>query len=115
MKLILSQHRGISKGLPNVFLFQIREIGDDLRRRHAVGHEVDDMGHGDADAVYGGPAGQHVRILGDAIERVRHVVLSVIVAHDDDGADRPLFAAGPSSIAAFVAAAAPLDRRPPLL
>ena len=34
----------------------------------------------------GGPAGQHVRILGDAIERVRHAVLSFIVAHDDHGA-----------------------------
>src|ERR1017187_9999093 len=41
VELILSQHLGVGESLPNIFLFQIRKIGDDLRGRHAVGHEVD--------------------------------------------------------------------------
>ena len=34
--------------LTDVFLFEIRQFLDDLRRRHAVGHEVDDVGDRDA-------------------------------------------------------------------
>jgi hypothetical protein len=45
VKLILRQRRGVHESLPNVFLVEVWEIGDDLRRRHAVGDEVDDMGH----------------------------------------------------------------------
>ena len=44
VKLIPRQRRGVRESLPNVFLVEVWEIGDDLRRCHAVGDEVDDIG-----------------------------------------------------------------------
>ena len=72
VKLVLGKSRGVRQCLPNVFFFEVRQVGDDLRGRHAVGDEVDDVGDGDAKAADCGSAGQNVRILRDAVEGLRH-------------------------------------------
>ena len=62
----------VGERLANIFLFEIRQFLDDLRWRHAVGHEVDDVRDRDAKAADGRPASQHVRVLRDSIEGIRH-------------------------------------------
>jgi len=45
MKFILREGSGIGECLANVFLFEVRQLLDDPGRRHAVGNEVDNVGH----------------------------------------------------------------------
>ena len=72
MKFILREGSSVGKRLTDVFFFEVRQFLDNLRRRHAVGNEVDDVGHRDAKTAEGGSSGQDLRVLRDAIERVRH-------------------------------------------
>ena len=75
MKLVLGKSRGVSQCLANVFLFEIRQLGDDLGGRHAVGDEVDHVGHRYAKAADCGSARQYIRILGNPFERIFHLLI----------------------------------------
>ena len=72
MEFVLRQGSGVGERLANVFLFQVRKVLDDLRRRQAVGNEVDHVGDRDAKAADGGSPGQDIGVLRDAIECIRH-------------------------------------------
>lgn len=75
---LTDEWNGVRQGLTNVLFFKLGQVGHDLRGRHAVRYQVDDMGDGDTQAANGGSTRQDVRIHGDAIERVRHRRLSGI-------------------------------------
>ena len=49
-------------------LLGVGVLGDDLRRRHAVGDEVHDQGHRDPHAADACPATQAVGVNGDPVE-----------------------------------------------
>jgi hypothetical protein len=70
--LVLGQSSCVGERLSDVFLLEVREVRDDLRRRHAVGEEVNHVRHGDAKASDCGPTGQHIGILGNPVKGVRH-------------------------------------------
>jgi hypothetical protein len=82
VELVLGQRSCIGECLSDVFLFEIRQVGDDLRWRHAVGHKVDDVGDGDAEATDRRAAGQHIRILREPVERVRHLLIIRVYVSD---------------------------------
>jgi hypothetical protein len=44
VELVLGESSGVSEGLADILLFEVGQVGDDLRRCHAVGDEVDDVG-----------------------------------------------------------------------
>src|SRR6266571_8194843 len=66
----LADLRRICKRLTHILFLQIQMLGDDLRRRHAVGDEVDDMSHGYAQAAQRRAPGEDVRIVCDAVKHV---------------------------------------------
>jgi hypothetical protein len=66
---VLRQRGRVGEGLADVFLFEIRELRDDLRRCHPVCDEVDDVGNGDPQPADRRPPGEDGRVLRDAIER----------------------------------------------
>ena len=72
VELVLGESGCVCECLSDVVFFEVRQVGDDLRGCHAAGHKVDDVRHGDAKAADRRPAGQHIRILRDSIERLRH-------------------------------------------
>lgn len=47
VKFVVRQGGGVGECLPNVVLVQVRQFGNDLRRRHAVCDEVDNVGDRD--------------------------------------------------------------------
>ena len=51
MDFVLGQGGRVGEGLADVFLLEVRELGDDLRRRHPVCDEVDDMRDRDPQAA----------------------------------------------------------------
>ena len=71
---VLGQGGRVAKRLTDVFLLEVRELRDDLRRRHPVCDEVDDMRDRDPEAADRRPPGEDGRILRDAIERAFHNV-----------------------------------------
>jgi hypothetical protein len=54
VKLVPRQRRCAGTSLPDIFVFEVSEIGDDLGRCHAIGDKVDDMGDRDPKAANGG-------------------------------------------------------------
>jgi hypothetical protein len=72
VNLILSEGSGVSERLADVFLFEVRQFLNDLRRRHAIGNKVEDVGHRNSQTPNGGTAGQNIWVLRNSIEGVRH-------------------------------------------
>jgi sirohydrochlorin ferrochelatase len=82
MDFILRQSSGVRERLANVFLLEVRQFLDDLCRCHPVRDKVDDVRDGDAKAADRRPAGEDIRVLGNAIECVGQRRASErIVAH----------------------------------
>lgn len=79
MKFVLGEGSRIPERLPNVLFLEVRQFLHDLRWRHPVGDEIDDVCNGDAKPPNRRAAGEDLRIVGDAVERVRHGYLCVIV------------------------------------
>ena len=77
VQLILGEDRGVREGLSDVLQFEVRKVGDDFRRRHAVRDEIYDVRDRNAEAADSGPAREKVRILRDSIELCCHVVPSL--------------------------------------
>lgn len=75
VQFVLSESRRVDKRLPDVLLVEVLQVGDDLGWRHAVGYEVDDVGHGDAKAPNSGSPSQDVRNVRDAIQWLCHADL----------------------------------------
>jgi len=73
VKLVVGQGGCVSERLSNILLLEVWQFRDNLRWRHTVRDEVDDMGDRDAKAADCCAPSQHARILRDAIELVRHV------------------------------------------
>jgi hypothetical protein len=71
---VLGQGGRVGERLMDVFFLEVREFRDDLRRRHPVCDEIDDMRDGDPEAADRCPPGEDGRILRDAIERAFHDV-----------------------------------------
>jgi hypothetical protein len=71
---VLRQRRRVGERLADVFLFEVRELRDDLRRCQPVCDEVDDVGDGDSQPADRCPPGEDGRVLRDAIERAFHNV-----------------------------------------
>ena len=67
----------VAKRLTDVFLIEVRELRDDLRRRHPVCDEVDDMRDRDPQSADRRPPGEDGRVLRDAIERAFHSFLTL--------------------------------------
>lgn len=80
MELIFGKNGGVREGLTDIFQLEVWKVSHDLGRRHPVGHEIDYVGDGDAEAADGCAASQNVRVLGDAIKDVRHEFLVAIVS-----------------------------------
>jgi hypothetical protein len=72
VELVLGESRGVGECLSHVFLFEVWQVGDDLRWRHAIGDEVDDVSDRDSKPSNRRTARKHIRILCDPIERIRH-------------------------------------------
>jgi hypothetical protein len=72
VKFVLCESRRISERLTDIFLFELRQVFNDLRWRHSVGKEVNDMRYGNAETTDGRSAREHVRVSRNAIEGVRH-------------------------------------------
>jgi hypothetical protein len=68
---VVSERGRVGKCLPNVLFFQIRQLVDNLRRRHAIRDQIQDMCDRDAKAADGRSPSQDVGILRDSIEIVR--------------------------------------------
>ncbi len=66
MKLILRDCSRIRKGLTDVVFFQVRMLGDDLRRSQSIGYEVDDVRDRDPQTAQRRPSG----LLLDSTERL---------------------------------------------
>lgn len=58
--------------LEQVFLFEVRQFLNDLRQCHAVRDKADAVRDGDAKAADRRPAGENIRTLRDATERICH-------------------------------------------
>jgi hypothetical protein len=80
MELIFGKNGGVREGLTDIFQLEVGKVNHDLGRRHPVGHKIDDVGDGDAQAADRCAASQNIRVLGDAIKDVRHEFLLVIVS-----------------------------------
>jgi hypothetical protein len=76
VELIFGENGGVRERLTDVLYFEVRKVSHNFGRRHTVRHEIDDMGDGNAEAADGCAPGQNVRVLGDAIEGVRHESLN---------------------------------------
>jgi hypothetical protein len=68
---VLGQRGSVGERLADV---NVRKLGDDLRRRHPVCDEVDDVGNGDSQPADRRPPGEDGRVLRDAIKRAFHNV-----------------------------------------
>ena len=73
VELVVGQGGGVGECLSDVFFLEVRQVGDDLRRRHAVRDEIDDMRDRDAKTADCRTAGQHIRILRNSVKPSRHV------------------------------------------
>ena len=76
VELVFGEHGRIRQGLADVLDLEVGKVSHDVRRRHPIRHEVDDVGHGYAEPTDARAAGQNLRVLGDAIKRLRHSVLT---------------------------------------
>lgn len=76
VELVFGEHGRIRQGLADVLDLEVGKVSNDVRRRHPIRHEVDDVGHGYAEPTDARAAGQNLRVLGDAIKRLRHSVLA---------------------------------------
>jgi hypothetical protein len=114
---------GVRESLADVFFVEVRQVGDDLRRRRAVGDEVHDVRNRNSQSADARLTRQHIRILRDPIERVLHasilpnrkVALGVcLVAFDFESARGEAISRRPQmrTTAAQKAAKAPARRRP---
>jgi hypothetical protein len=68
VQLVVSKGGGVSECLSNVGFFEIRQFSDDLRRRHAIRDQVDDVRDGNAKTADRGPPCENIRVLRDAVE-----------------------------------------------
>lgn len=62
----------VGERLADIFLVELRQFLDELHRGHAVGNEVDNVGHRDAKTADRRPAGENIRVLRNPIESVCH-------------------------------------------
>jgi hypothetical protein len=53
VELVLGESCGVGEGLADIVFFEVRQVGDDLRRCHAIGNEVDDVRDRDAQPTDG--------------------------------------------------------------
>ena len=74
MDFVLGQGGRVGQRLADVFLLEVRELGDDLRWRHPVCDEVDDVGNGDSQPADRRPPREDKGVLRDAIKRAFHNV-----------------------------------------
>jgi hypothetical protein len=72
VQLVLSQGGCVPEGLADVLFLEVGQFLHDLRRSHAVGNEVDNMGDGNPKAAHSGSAGQDFWCLRDAVEGACH-------------------------------------------
>jgi len=76
---VASERRSIGERLANVLLFQIRQLLDNLCRRHPVGDEVDNMGDRDAKASDRGSPSEDVGVLRNPLKCICHSSLRPIL------------------------------------
>ena len=72
VQLVLGQCGRVSERLADVLGFQVWQVRDDVSGTQAVGHEIDDVGHRNAEPTNGGPPCQEAGMVRDAIQWVRH-------------------------------------------
>jgi hypothetical protein len=72
VEFVLCESSCVGQCLADVILFEVRQVLDDLRRRHAIRNEVDHVSDGNAKAADRGSSAQYIRRLRDAIECARH-------------------------------------------
>ena len=65
---VIGNPRRVLQGLPDILLLEVGVLGDDLRRRHAVGDEVHDQRHRDPHAADACLATQDVGVKRDPVE-----------------------------------------------
>jgi hypothetical protein len=75
VQFVLGECGCIGKCLADVLLVQVWQLLDDLRRRHPISHEIDDVCHRDAKSADSGSSGQQVGSLRNAIERPHRMYL----------------------------------------
>jgi hypothetical protein len=68
VKVVVGKGSSVSESLSDVGFFEIRQFSDDLRRRHAIRDQVDDVRDGNAQTADRGPPCEHIRVLRDAVE-----------------------------------------------
>ena len=72
MKFVVGQDSRVREGLPDVFFLEVRQFRDDLRRRHAICDEVNDVCDGDSKATDRRSPSEYMRVLRNPIEGVCH-------------------------------------------
>ena len=72
MNFVPGESGSVGERLANVVLFQIRQLLDNLCRRHPVGDKVDDVRDGDAKSADGPSPAEDVGIMRNPIKCVRH-------------------------------------------
>lgn len=84
MDFVLGEGSRVGERLANVFFLEVRQFCDDLRRRHPVGHEIDDVCNGDSQSADRCTTSEDIWVLRDAIEGSFHnTYLWFIVAQAD--------------------------------
>ena len=58
VEFVLGESCGVGEGLADILFVEVRRVGDDLRRCHAAGDEVDDVRDRDAQPTNGRSASQ---------------------------------------------------------
>jgi len=72
MQFVASQGSSVAERLAIVLFLEVRQFSDDLRRRHSVCDEVDDMRDRDPQAADCSAPREDIRILCEAIGRAFH-------------------------------------------
>jgi len=80
---VLGEGGRVGERLADVFLLEVRELHDHLRRRHPVCDEVDDMRDRNPQTTDRRPPGEDGRVLRDAIERFFHNYLELYCSARD--------------------------------